>query len=354
MKKIGLSIICVVLLFAAGTTVFGQDAPAKVIYGEGYGFNLLREGEELYFDILYDDVIGFELHEGDYISTDEETFLEIQLTSSSNVLKISENTSFQITQVSGKGGGDFALTYGRVRAKVKRLIGDDEFSIGGPSAVAGVRGTDFGYDVIVMPDMEKNQIETVAQVYCFDGKVEVTQAEKEDAEEEIVIESNQMVTFSAEEDTELVKEDFEPRHIDEEINVFWDRYDFTGELIEYPPIEDETDAVEKKPESKDEKIVEKKEEKTPEVEPSEEKEEINFELEQKKAKARRNFFIAGTTVIGVGALTELTGILLYFFGADWFNGDAQTYRQAGTVCMVAGGGIALGGLLTYIGILVNK
>ena len=76
--------------------------------------------------------------------------------------------------------------------------------------------------------------------------------------------------------------------------------------------------------------------------------------EAEKEKARKNFFAAGTTVVGIGVLTEVAGILLHFFGPTWFSGDPATYRDTGTVLMVAGGGIAVGGLLTYLGILVNQ
>lgn len=372
MKKLVLAVFTVLLSFSAVTGVFAQESAATIIFGEGYGFNLLRDGEESYYDILYDDVIGFKLKKGDYVSTDEETFLEIQLTSSSNVLKISENTSFQIAEVSGKGGGEFALTYGRVRAKVNRLLGDDEFNIGGPSAVAGVRGTDFGYDIVAKRTTTE-QFGTVAQVYCFEGKVEVSKIKpKEISEPEgpvetageetkdvldlgemggtdtVILEANQMVSFAAEEEGDPVKEEFVPREIEEEINVFWDRYDFTGEMIDYPEPEEVSKEAEKEPEKEEEKPV-------VEEEPEEEKEEIILVQEEKrKAKARKSFLIAGTTVVGIGALTEVAGILLNFFGAQWFGGDPNTYREVGTVLMITGGGVAFGGLLTYLGILVNK
>lgn len=350
MKKLVFSVLLLMLILFSGPSLFARDGAATIIYGDGYGFNLLREGEELYYDILYDDVIGVELFEGDYISTDESTFLEIQLTSSSNVLKISENTSFQIERISGQGGGRFALTYGRVRAKVDRLIGNDQFQIGGPGAVAGVRGTDFGYDIIAKREDSREDPVTIAQVYCFEGKVEVAKIVTEvEPEEVIVIEANQMVSLAMEAGEVPVKEDFQPRVIEEEINSFWDQNDFSGPLIEYPGMEVEASSEDEGAEPEEKKLEEEKPVKTVEEDTIfQEQEEV------RKEKARKNFFAAGTTVIGIGALTEIAGILLYFFGPGWFGGDAGTYQDAGTVMMVAGGGIAVGGLLTYLGVLVNQ
>ena len=353
MKKVYIPAFLVLLLCAAAGVLFGQSSAAQVIYGEGYGFSILREGEEQYYDVLYDDVVGLELFESDYISTDESTFIEVQLTSSKNVLKISENTSFQITEVSGQGGGRFALTYGRVRAKVDRLVGNDRFTIGGPTAVAGVRGTDFGYDIIAKREETAEVFNTLAQVYCFQGKVAVEKVEEADTDGgDVIIETNQMVSFASEPDAEPVKEEFIPREIEEEINIFWDQNRFKGELIDYPVPAEEQEEPEAEKQTEPEAAAEDKpapaeEEKTAE-------EDTVFKTEAEKEKTRKNFFAAGTTVVGIGVLTEVAGILLHFFGPGWFSGDAATYRDTGTVLMVAGGGIALGGLLTYLGILVNQ
>ncbi len=348
MKKVYIPAVLILLMCAGGGVLFAQSSAAEVIFGEGYGFSILREGKENYYDVLYDDVTGLELFEGDYISTDESTFIEIQLASSKNVLKISENTSFQITEVSEGGGGRFALTYGRVRAKVDRLVGNDQFTIGGPSAVAGVRGTDFGYDIIAKRDEAAEDFKTTAQVYCFQGKVEVVRVQEvETMEEIVVIETNEMVSFSSVPEAAPVKEEFVPREIEEEINIFWRQNDFEGVLIDYPAPEKEEVREEKEPEPVEKQPPPEEPEKTVE-------EEKVIITEAEKEKARKNFFAAGTTVVGIGVLTEVAGILLHFFGPTWFSGDPATYRDTGTVLMVAGGGIAVGGLLTYLGILVNR
>ena len=200
-------------------------------------------------------------------------------------------------------------------------------------------------------------INTISQVYCFKGKVEVEKVEAAEAEAEVkaveplVIETNQMVSFASEPEAPPVKENFLPREIEEEINIFWDQNDFKGKLIDYPVIEEKQEMVEEKteqaPETEEKQVEPEQKEKTVE-------EDAVFITEAEKAKKRKSFVVAGTTVVGIGVLTEVAGILLHFFGPTWFSGDASTYQDTGTVLMVAGGGITVGGLLTFLGIAVNQ
>lgn len=339
------TIISVFLVFIGVTAVmplYGDDADAVVIYGEGYSFSLSRDGTDAYYDVVYDNVVGMGLYAGDYISTDEDTFIEIQLTSSANVLKISENTSFQITSVSGRGGGTFDLTYGRVRGKVAKLFGDDKFQIRGQSVVAGVRGTDFGYDIIVGRFGEGEEAESVTQVYCFDGKVEV--AKTEQPSESITIESNQMVSFTPEKTIEPLE--FETRDVSEEIRQFWSVNDFLGDLIDFPVI--------------DEKEPEEKMPKQPEAEPEpadlpEEELQIFTEEElQRRAAIRKGFLTAGTSLVSVGALVEITALVFTAFGDQLFPSGRFDYQRTANILTYTGTGIFISGILTYIGAAAYK
>jgi len=62
------------------------------------------------------------------------------------------------------------LVYGRIRAKVEKLAGTDSFSVRSTQAIAGVRGTDFGLDVITS---RATSSATSTTAYCFEGSVEV-------------------------------------------------------------------------------------------------------------------------------------------------------------------------------------
>jgi len=174
------TILSVVLVFAATATISAQsgtDAYAFVIYAEGYNMSVYRNDELTTYDVLVDDVIGMPLLPGDLVQTDNDTFVEMQVMPSRTVVKIAENTTFEIERIGGAGGGTFNMSYGRLRARVERITQDDRFEIRGFSAVAGVRGTDFGYDMVVEREAAA---EMQTKVYVFDGEVEVTESAQPD------------------------------------------------------------------------------------------------------------------------------------------------------------------------------
>jgi hypothetical protein len=65
-----------------------------------------------------------------------------------------------------------SLVYGRVRAKVDKLAGTDTFTIRSATSVAGVRGTDFGVDVIARQQAAAPV--NLTRTYVFEGYVTVT------------------------------------------------------------------------------------------------------------------------------------------------------------------------------------
>lgn len=168
------------LLFLTVSPLVGEDVFGVILYADGSEISIFRNGSLRTYDVFADDVIGMPLLEGDLVQTENGTFLEVQLLPSRSTLKIAENTSFQIQQIAQNGGGNFDLLYGRVRAKVERVGSADPFQIRGRQAVAGVRGTDFGFDYVVERGSFTNP---VTQVYCFEGSVEVEAAEPDGAED---------------------------------------------------------------------------------------------------------------------------------------------------------------------------
>lgn len=201
-----------------------DDFPtAYVIFADGEGFALIRNGKEFEYDVYLDDVFGLDFYIGDFIQTGNNTFLELQLIPSRNVLKISENTSFQIKRLDEKGNGTFDIVYGRIRARVSKLAGSDEFSISGPSIAAGVRGTDFGYDIIADPSTPD---ENLTQIYCFEGSVVLSAAE---TDEEVVVEKDQMVEVA---ESTAGLSSVKPVELKQEIKNFWMENNFEGDVIE--------------------------------------------------------------------------------------------------------------------------
>lgn len=168
-------ILPLLLLLFLVVPLTGQEREtyAFVIYAEGYDMSIFRNEELLTYDVLRDDVIGMPLLPGDLIQTDSDTFVEIQVMPSRTVIKVAENTTFRIEEIGGSGGGSFDLAYGRLRARVDRVTGNEQFQIRGRNAVAGVRGTDFGYDLVAE---RQGGAEAETQVYVFEGSVEVTES----------------------------------------------------------------------------------------------------------------------------------------------------------------------------------
>ena len=159
----------VVLLLVTPVFIAAEDA-ATVVYADGDGFTIIRRsGDEERRTWEDPDFIGVGLADGDTILTDDRTFLELRMNTNNSVVRVSENTSFEISQ-GGASGGDtrLAVTYGRVRAAVQRIRGSREFEIRGQSVVAGVRGTDFGVSVLATPIGEIED-----KVFVVEGEVAV-------------------------------------------------------------------------------------------------------------------------------------------------------------------------------------
>jgi hypothetical protein len=164
---------CLVFLFSLVPLVAQSDPYAFVIYAEGFNMSIYRNDTLESYDVLVDDVIGMPLLPGDLVQTDAGTFVELQVMPSRTVVKVAENTTFEIERLGGAGGGTFNMSYGRVRARVERITSNETFEVRGFSAVAGVRGTDFGYDMVVEREAS-NELQT--NVYVFEGEVEVSEA----------------------------------------------------------------------------------------------------------------------------------------------------------------------------------
>ena len=139
-----------------------------------------------------------EIRQGDIIHTAAATFLEIKINSVSATVQVAENTSFKCDADSGGSQVTSELYYGRVRAKVAKLAGSSSFRISTPTLVAGVRGTDFGCDVIAVRGIKPDSGAAAKQgsavqpgstvqsggatpvlnrVFCFEGTVAVSKAD---------------------------------------------------------------------------------------------------------------------------------------------------------------------------------
>jgi hypothetical protein len=221
----------------AGAALAQAKAAAVIEYASSDDVIVIRAGRAL----TIDDPFGLELQQGDNVQTGRATLLEIRLTQSGAVFKLAENTTFVLNKaVSGETA--LSLVYGRLRAKVDKLSANDAFTLASASAVAGVRGTDFGMDVIASRSSGLSY--PLTQVYCFEGEVVVTAmvntvaSSKEKLEsipKSFVIGSGEMVTVNRIE--EVIDANKSP--ILPSIEEFWGDKGFSAE----PPAASKAEAA---------------------------------------------------------------------------------------------------------------
>ena len=237
-KTIGLFILSLSLTF---TTVLSAQETAEVVYAEGEGFTLVRQGNPEFYDLYAQPAEGMVLQPGDVILTEQDTWMEIEINHTGSLIKIAENTTFSINSLENRGGV-FGVSYGRIRAKVEKLTEDSPFWIQGSDTVAGVRGTDFGYDLFYERESPER---TKTDVYCFKGKVEVvklpgpvsSEADEGEASKQkassVMLGKNEMVSVDSDSDEDLEKE-----KVSRELKEFWEENDFEFQpvLQDDPPV----------------------------------------------------------------------------------------------------------------------
>jgi hypothetical protein len=174
----------ILTLLIALSALVGLEAQANtqkgigvIIYADGEEVTVYRGNALKSYSVNAGTVFGLRLENGDLVQTGPGTFIEIQLLPSQSILKVAENTSFRLTGLHTAVGSTMDIIYGRIRAKIDPVLGQEGFSIRGKTAVAAVRGTDFGYDVVAIPGIGQ---EPSSQIYCFDGTVSVLPFQPED------------------------------------------------------------------------------------------------------------------------------------------------------------------------------
>lgn len=186
-----ISFLLVSLAIAAGFAAppTAPSAYATISYAEGKSFSIIRNNQTREWPVSDKQVFGMEILPGDIIHTSGSTFLELSIKPIKAVIQIAENTSYRcdIDASGTKSSGE--LYYGRVRAKVAKLTGSSSFKISSPSLVAGVRGTDFGCDVIAA---RKTNEPVLQRVFCFEGSVAVSNDKTSEAEP-VLIGGSEMV-----------------------------------------------------------------------------------------------------------------------------------------------------------------
>ncbi len=366
----------------------GESSFGAIIYAEGEVVSVIRDLRRTEYDAFTGELLGFAVYPGDIIQTDPNTYVEIQLLPSRSVIKVAENTSFTIDQISTTGNGVFDLAYGRLRARVIRLAGQDPFEIRGVGATAGVRGTDFGTDVLVQPAGGAS----LTRIYCFEGEVHVEvdglSSERPSGTEPIVVTADQMITATTPSPTSAAaiaagpepEPDGEPvtvpapvaeiEPILPAISEFWQRENFVAEpgdaesvLAQFPDLR--TDATERlgdlpflqidtapKPGPETEAVA-------VDVTPAEDElhaadavaiegdgEAVDPDRLERRISATRAM---GYTLVGVGALADAAAVTFFFWG-DQILPSWPSASDPGLLTAVAasGGVFAIGGILSLL------
>ena len=164
-RVMGIIAVLFCLVLSAG---FSQNAAlGMVVYLEGY-VDVYRDGDQL--DWEYVDM-GLEIEHYDLMETGEDGQADVEITTPSSngvVLNIKPNTAFyfDIGTVEKKQQTKFELLRGTIGLKVQRLTGNGEVVVNTPSAVLGVRGTEFM--VTTAPEGSILVTTTEGQVNCKD------------------------------------------------------------------------------------------------------------------------------------------------------------------------------------------
>jgi len=224
-------VLAILSLLLIGISLSAAAPYATINYAEGSSFLLIRDGKTNKILVDSPDVLGMELRSGDILQTSSSTYLEISIKSISANIQVAENTSFKCAvdssgvQVSGE------LYYGRVRAKVTKLAGASTFHISTPSMVAGVRGTNFGCDVIAA--RPQNLMVITNRVFCFEGSVAIDDLTKT-VPDAILIGSNEMVEKIVDQ-RQTVAQPIQKTTINPEINAFWEEHPLSGTTVTAKP-----------------------------------------------------------------------------------------------------------------------
>lgn len=227
----GLALFLAVL--AQGALFAQAVGGGRVVFAEGREFSIVRAGVTSLYKPDTDDLASIQVMPGDLLQTAASTFVEVQLVPSGTVLKIAENSSFVFRGLGPRGSEtSLSLIYGRVRAKVAALNSTESFSIRSNQTVAGVRGTDFGFDSVVSPGKGADGAvsKPEVKVYCFEGEVVVTPVAEQKAT--VTVKADELVSLDLSQQVPVV----ERRAVDPEVVDFWRTNDFKGTTpISAPP-----------------------------------------------------------------------------------------------------------------------
>lgn len=247
------------------------------------------------------------IYEGGSVITGDDTFVEISLLNSRTLIKVAENTHFRLQHVEMQSGQSvFHVITGSIRSKIDRLSSKHQLNFIASNTVSGVRGTDFGITVDGLED---------AQIYCFEGEVEVVPLEylrpvPTETFERTVVSADEMVTVPGEGAPPVIEKTPIPASITE----YWDAHPF--ETREVP----------------------------------------GARFGPAGERSKTPLLIAGGTALGLGAIAETVGIISLATLSSIQDTGAFTDQQTfGTVMAAGGGALLLGSAISFfLGLVLGE
>jgi hypothetical protein len=259
---------------------------------------------------------------GDQIQTGEKTSVELVMMPRRSRLRLSENTVVTIRDLGEDGSTGLELLYGRLRSKVVKMTsGDAPYRVSSQSFIAGVRGTDFGCDVLAARPGESAS----TRVYCFEGSVELKSAEAASVHEgditknetsfvPIIVNAGKMAVIeapSAGKAAEVVQ-----GAIDADTATFWKAHEFTAaQPVAAAVPAAESPAVVKEP-----------------VPAAQSAPQIDLRPIMKSLAVKNNLAVGGIVFVGMGIAME--GVSLLMRSSD--PGSADRLLLAGSLTAALG------------------
>ncbi len=346
MKRV---ILCFALLCATASLLIAQASTgqASIVYVEGKEFSVIRGKREMKID----DPIGFVIQAGDILQTGKQTFLELSLSQRRGVVRIADNTTLEFKAIGTAQESSLAVLYGRARAKLEKLTSRDPFTMRNEGTIAGVRGTDFGMDVLVPKSSKGGQAKVL--VYCIEGQIEVTAALKADgeAQDSQLVGTGQMVESVQQRDTAKLL----ASSIDAEIQDFWKTNDYKSDMAASLVSSGESaqaDTASAKSPALESPILPKESTSSPlpdsglsdsQTSSRPRLVKIDWSFEKKKLAAKNLVLGASTLLVAAGVGVQAYAAYQYIHEGN--NTETGTFMLVGTVCSSTGLGLGIFGLL---------
>jgi len=157
--------LLIFILILLSSPIYAQTKVGSILDYDGESFFIARRGD-MQEHTLNTDIYGFEIYEGDFISTEAASSLVIQLEGKNKVIHVYENTSLTFFFNPQEKKASFDMLYGKVDMEINESesteIGDYNIaSSGGPSTVE--------YKII----MDSETKDTKEDIQAKKGNVEI-------------------------------------------------------------------------------------------------------------------------------------------------------------------------------------